>query len=73
MLLLSEMPQHGVYPNVGTYSSAISACDKGTEWQMALALLADMREKRIWPGVITCNAFISACGKGGQCPHCLNF
>ena len=37
--LLSEMGEAGCLPNVVSFSAAISACDKGGEWERALALL----------------------------------
>ncbi|CAK0842262.1 unnamed protein product [Prorocentrum cordatum] len=50
-----------------SYSAGISACEKGQQWQWALALLGEMCEARLKPNVIfSCNAAISACGKGEQ-------
>ncbi|CAK0863372.1 unnamed protein product [Prorocentrum cordatum] len=48
------------------YSAGISACEKGGQWQQALALMSDMREAKLEPDVIVCSAGISACEKGGQ-------
>ena len=39
------MQQYGLVPEVITYSAAISACEKGAQWENALGLLAEM-EKR---------------------------
>ncbi|CAK0845406.1 unnamed protein product [Prorocentrum cordatum] len=58
---------HGVNPRTTLvcYSSGISACQKGEQWQRAVALLSEMLEAQIEPNVIY-NAVISACEKGRQ-------
>ncbi|CAK0799481.1 unnamed protein product [Prorocentrum cordatum] len=43
-----------------------SACEKGEQWQQALALLSEMREAKLEPNVISCTAGISAYEKGEQ-------
>ena len=43
---------------------AISACEKGQQWQRALALLEDMQGRCLEPNVISLSAAISACEKG---------
>ena len=48
------------------YSAVISACEKGEQWEKALALLREIPKKRPNPEVITCSAVISACEKGEQ-------
>ncbi|CAK0800945.1 unnamed protein product [Prorocentrum cordatum] len=49
-----------------SYNAGISACEKGEQWQRALALLSEMREAKLEPDVISYSAGISACEKGGQ-------
>ena len=34
--------RHGILPNLISYSAAISACEKGGEWEAALQLHADV-------------------------------
>ena len=46
-----------------TYNAAISACEKGGQWQTALDLLTEMERKSIPRNTITYNAAISACEK----------
>ncbi|CAK9101579.1 unnamed protein product [Durusdinium trenchii] len=50
------MPKAKVAPTVISYSAAISACEKGGQWQQALEFY---------------NAAISACEKCGQWQHAL--
>ncbi|CAK0832933.1 unnamed protein product [Prorocentrum cordatum] len=49
-----------------SYSAGISACEKGEQWQRALALLSEMWEAKLEPDVISYSAGISACEKGEQ-------
>ncbi|CAK0902491.1 unnamed protein product, partial [Prorocentrum cordatum] len=49
-----------------SYSAGISACEKGEQWQGALALLSEMWEAGLEPDVISYSALISACEKGEQ-------
>ncbi|CAK0825239.1 unnamed protein product [Prorocentrum cordatum] len=53
-------------PDVISYSAGISACEKGEQWQRALALLSEMREMKLEPNIISYNAGISACEKREQ-------
>ena len=67
-----------------SFSVAISACEKGGQWQRALALFGDMRKvgvtrrlgsvcrAGVTPSVISFSAAISACEKGGQWQHALS-
>ncbi|CAK0818311.1 unnamed protein product, partial [Prorocentrum cordatum] len=49
-----------------SYNAGISACEKGEQWQRALALLSEMWEAKLEPNVISYSAGISACEKGEQ-------
>ena len=42
LALLESMHRRGLAPNVISYSAAISACEKGGQWQRALSLLRSM-------------------------------
>ncbi|CAK0888794.1 unnamed protein product [Prorocentrum cordatum] len=56
-------------PDVISYSAGISACEKGEQWQRALALLSEMQELNLESNAISFtiyNAGISACGNGEQ-------
>ena len=41
-------------------------CDKGEQWQQALALLGEMWEAKLEPDVVSYNAGIGACETGGR-------
>ncbi|CAE7242276.1 unnamed protein product [Symbiodinium natans] len=45
-------------------SSAITACERGQQWEKAIGLLMEMRKQEVQPNVITYNAAMSACEKG---------
>ena len=45
-----------------SYSAGVSACEKGEQWQRALALLGEMWEAKLEPNVIYM-AHRSACQK----------
>lgn len=53
-------------PNVITYSAAISACDKGGQYDRALGLLSEMIGLGLEADVVSYNAAISATCKGKQ-------
>ena len=42
-----------------SYNGAISACEKGGQWQEALSLFEAMPKAKIRPDVISCSAAIS--------------
>ena len=65
-LLFESMPTAKVQPNVISYNAAVSACEKGGQWQEAMTLFEAMPKAQIQPNVISYNAGISACEKGGQ-------
>jgi pentatricopeptide repeat domain-containing protein 1 len=53
---LRQMDDEGVTKNEITYSSAISACEKGGNWRTALDLLSTMKKNGIMPTAIAYNA-----------------
>ncbi|CAJ1392177.1 unnamed protein product [Effrenium voratum] len=57
---MRKMDYAVVRPNDFTYSTAISACERCSQWQQALQLLDND------PNLVTVNAAISACEKAGQ-------
>jgi pentatricopeptide repeat domain-containing protein 1 len=60
------MKTQGLQPDVISYNAAISACEKGLQWEKALHFLSEMRTQGLQPDVISYNAAISACEKGLQ-------
>ncbi|CAK0893392.1 unnamed protein product [Prorocentrum cordatum] len=55
LALLSEMREAKLEPDVISYSAGISACEKGEQWQRALALLSE-----IWSPTSSATALGSA-------------
>ncbi|CAL1131192.1 unnamed protein product [Cladocopium goreaui] len=49
--------------DINAYNAAISACNKGEEWQRALQLLSNLPQAQLLPDVVTFNTASSACGK----------
>lgn len=47
-----------------SFNAAISACEKCSEWQMALDLLAALPAAHLEADGITYNAALSACDRG---------
>ena len=66
VLCLDPCGSRAVAPNVVTYTAAISACQKGWQWERAVALLADMQRDGVKPNTITYNALLSACAREGR-------
>ena len=46
------------------YNAAVSACGKGQQWRIAVALFAEMGSLWIQQSTISFSATISACEKG---------
>ncbi|CAK0843427.1 unnamed protein product [Prorocentrum cordatum] len=59
-------------PDVISYNAGTSACEKGEQWQRALALLSEMREAKLEPDVISYVAATCACERCGQWRHALS-
>ena len=66
MSLLEDIRRVGVTPNVISFNAAISACEKGGQWQQTSLLLVDMGMAGVTLEVISFTAAISACEKGEQ-------
>ena len=48
------------------WSAAISACEKGEQWEGVLGLLQDMVKRLVIPNMVSWSAVIRACEKGKQ-------
>ena len=64
--MLAQTISKSLRPNVLSYSAAISACEKASEAQVALALLQQAEATSLQPDIIMCNAAISACEKAAD-------
>ena len=49
-----------------SYNAAISACEKGKKWELALHWLQELWRSSLEPDVVSYNAAIRAHGKGRQ-------
>ena len=47
MGLLSEMQATKLEPDVISYNAAMSACVKGSQWQVAMGLLSEMQAAKL--------------------------
>lgn len=56
----------GVKPNVITYTTLISCCQRAGRWRQAMAAFRDMEEAGVQPDVKAYNSVMSACAKGGR-------
>lgn len=70
-MLLAGMPKAKVAPNVVTYGAAISACDKGSQWQQSLDLLKLMVRRKVPPDRVCFSSATSACGRAMRWDHAL--
>ena len=53
-------------PEAVSWSAALSACDKGEQWEGALGLLQHMMHQLLTPNAVSWSAAPSACEKGQQ-------
>ena len=60
------MARKELTPTVVSYSAAMSASEKGKQWEVALALLQEMVRKELMPDVVSYSAAMSACEKGAH-------
>ena len=60
------MRRIGVTVDTITYNAAISACEKGQQWQGAFVFCTEMRRMGVTADTITYNVAIGACEKGQQ-------
>ena len=73
LALLTYMINCALLPDVISFDTAMSACDKAEKWQEALELLAKLHSASLEEDVITCSALMSACVKGEQWALALRF
>lgn len=64
--MLEEMISQHLESNVIVYGAAISACDKASQWQNAVALLRNLHDERHAASLVCCSAAMSACARGQQ-------
>merc|ERR1712039_270496 len=65
--LLSEMQCHKLENDIISYNSAISACEKGQQWMVALSLLFEIHTSNaLQPDGLSYNSAILACAKSYQ-------
>ncbi len=60
---MQKMRRSQLAANVISYNSAISACEKGHQWEQASSLLQEMRSSWLEPNVVSYGAAISACDR----------
>ena len=65
------MRHNDLLPDIISYSSGISGCEKCRQRQHALGLLEGPWQNDLQPNVISYSSAISACGKGEQWQHAL--
>eukprot|EP00438_Fugacium_kawagutii_P035107 Skav206858 [mRNA] locus=scaffold1667:277459:282949:- [translate_table: standard] len=61
-----------VQPDLICFTSAISSCEKGGQWQRALSLLDDLQFLQLQLDVVCFSAIISACQKAGEWQQALS-
>lgn len=56
----------GVKPNVITYTTLISCCQRAGKWKRAMQYFTEMEEAGVRPDLKACNSLISACSRGAR-------
>ena len=49
-----------------SYNAAVSACQKGEQWQRGLSLLREIRDMNMYPDFFVYGSVASMCEQGGQ-------
>ncbi|CAM9800577.1 unnamed protein product, partial [Ectocarpus sp. 12 AP-2014] len=62
--LLIGIKTRGLSPDVFSFSSAMSACDRAGEWQRALEVMDLMLQHEVEPSIVSYGTAISACARG---------
>lgn len=63
--MLNVMHSQEFVPNEMSFGAALSACEKGSQWEAGLELLQRMfLEEVLTPDAISVNAAMGACDKG---------
>ena len=65
-MLLQEMVRQALKPNVVSCSAAVSACERGKQWEGALMLMKEMVHHVLTLDVVSYSAAIIACERGKQ-------
>ena len=73
MALFEEMGRRGVERDTITYNATISACEKGGQWERAVALFEEMGRRGVERTFVTYSSLISLCHRSGQSRLSLHF
>jgi len=66
MLLMLEIDERKLRPNVITYNSVVTSLAQGSRWDLAFDVLMDMKGKKTLPREITYNTVLQACRSANQ-------
>jgi pentatricopeptide repeat protein len=64
--ILQKMPAYGVLPQEEHFTQAIWACEKGSQFQLAISVYDEMKAKNIRPTLSTFEALISVAEKANH-------
>ena len=67
--MFQKMRRSQLAANVISYNSAISACEKGQQWEQVSSLLQEIWRSWLDPKVVSYGAAISACEQGDHVNH----
>merc|ERR1712216_454902 len=63
---MGEMQNAGMNPNMISFNAAISACEKGDQWERTLSLLEELRKAGVTLGIISFHAACTAVATAGE-------
>ncbi len=61
MMLMKQMCQAQLQPDVRTFNSTLSCCKMEEKWREAVDLLFDMKKLKVMPNVVSYNTSMSCC------------
>ncbi|CAE7033013.1 PPR10 [Symbiodinium natans] len=65
LVLMAELQEEELIPNLMTYRYAIQSCEESGQWELALDLVAEMQSVKTEPKQLIFSSVAAACRRAG--------